>query len=832
MNKESNEIFLSVMAGIYFPDKTYVPNETAMQRIQYLTTAEIAAHRTICDPQTRSALYAPQNWYDFFVRNANTIIGLRPDDFIPFGEDTEIEVSLMRWNSQKGGNVFTPEELGLDASNLQQNQLFYWSRRPNPDISNLPCALGKYNLNKITNIQPSGSEPYFPQLTLLAIKLTAIRKRIYSPDMVAAELFERGFAKRPELLLAPMHGLPEEYWIETLSEPYTPSKTKLGYTSIEYFHDPNTALSMRVLGFEDAEGSTYDYPVLYSQHKYWNYPTSFLSPPSCKMPLNRPKIEDGTPIVVTEFSNIASINGDNKKIAVVSWFGGEAGISRTNLNPLDGKSFYYLLQKADNDKDGKRAVKVMFKFLSTLKSQGVFHFKILDTIYHDIIDEKRLGLLYKRYQVEIPDDLVGENCGIELNWRPPTTVGSTILGQSVQEGRIHQIHGPSGTGKSLIVQFVANTLIRGEAPDFGEPLASQPGRQFKILYVQIEMQEGDVPHDDMQARQKRFDRLFGKPLSKDRLIYYKPTGDICKLSEQEAIVSKLAELDPEGMFSWVIILDNILSLMPSATNKSGYDKIKPWFEALKALGITIFLVHHDSKSGNDGYGTSTILNHMDSSWQITLTDQARDKIIQALPSGIRNDLAAYGKLQDADEALARMNSAVRKVYFTVDKGRHCDMKPFFIQWTITDTEQNLKAEYSDYSDLEALVKKMLLEYKTKLECVGEENDDVPNCEINGTVAPSDVITAESNTNGSSGEQACNPVRVYAGALPTTFAALKGLDKATQRLALLGLRLKHGSIKAVSSALDCSESSIEVLCREHGINKKSVEIYASLKDAKI
>ena len=434
-------------------------------------------------------------------------------------------------------------------------------------------------------------------------------------------------------------------------------------------------------------------------------------------------------------------------------------------------------------------------------------------------------MLCQRYKVEIPDNLVYENCGIGLNWRPPATVGATILGQSVQQGRIHLMHSPNGTGKTLLSQFIANILIRGDAPNFGEPLASPPGTQFSFFYLQNEIQEGDVPHDDLQMRQKRIDRLFGKPIPKGMLTFYKPADDICKLSEQEAIVSRLAELDPDGTSQWVIIIDNILSVMPSATTKSGYDKIKPWFGALKALGITIFLIHHDNLGG-DSYGTSAILNDADSRWHITLTDQVRDEIVQALPSEIRNDLAVYGKLQDATEAMARMNSSVRKVYVEVGKGRHLsasDMRPFYIQWTLSDTVQNLSSEYSDYSDLQALIEKKLVEYKAKLELSGEKKPPTPDCEINSTADPSEV---KAESDGSNAGQ----TQVYAGTLPTTFAGLKGLNGETQHQALLELRLKHGTIKAVSSALDCSESSIEGLCQDHGITKKAVEVYAAVKDA--
>ena len=370
--------------------------------------------------------------------------------------------------------------------------------------------------------------------------------------------------------------------------------------------------------------------------------------------------------------------------------------------------------------------------------------------------------------------------------------------------------------------------MRGDASGFGEPLASLPGRQFMFFYIQNEMLVGDVPHDDMQIRQKRIDGLFGKALPKGMLTFYKPAGDICcKISEREAIICKLAELDPEGKFQWIIVIDNILSVMPSAATKSGYDKIKPWFEALKALGVSIWLINHDNLEGGN-YGTSAILNDADSRWHVTLTDQVRDEIVKSLPSEIRNDFANYGQLQDATETLARMNSAARKVYVKISKGRHLsasDMRPFSIQWTLSDTVQKLSSEYSDYSDLEAIIQKKLVEYKTKLELSGGKNNTTPDCDINITVAPSEVIA---EANGSSTEQ----TQVYAGALPTSFAGLNGLRGETQRQALLELRLKHGSIKAVSSVLDCSEASLERLCRTQGVTKKSVEAYAVVKDTKV
>ena len=828
---KSDEVFLNLVAMINYPDKLSVSNDIALQRLHNLTNAEIAVLGMLCDKQQRRALFTPKDKYELFCMHDDYFIGFNPEDFTVFG-DAETEISVGRNDIQHSGrNTFTAEELGLNASKLEKDKLFYRGHRQHNNISagwGQPTSRGdeSFNLNQISNIQPSGKEPYFPMLTLIGIKWSVLRRRKYSIDMVAAELFERGFATRSELL-TPIHGLPPEHWTETLSEPYTPSESKLAYTAIEYFHDPDTALSMRGLWIKAAAGIPSCCPVVYYQHKDRNHPTSFLSAPAHKMPLDRQNLESGNPIVVTEYLNISRNNGDNKKIAVVSWLGGAVGIARTDLTPLLGKTFYYLLKLADNEKDGKRAVDSMLKFFSTLKAQGFFHFKILDTIYCDIIDEGRIGLLCQRYKVEIPDNLAGENCGLGLNWQPAATVGSTIFGRSVQEGRLHLMHSPNGTGKTLFTQVMANILIRGDAPDFGEPLSFQPGRIFRFFYIQSEMQAGDVPHDDMQERQKRLDRLFGKALPKGMLTFYKPAGDICKLSEQESIVSRLAELDPDGKSQWIIVVDNILSVMPSATSKSGYDKIKPWFEALKALGITIFLIHHDNLE-NGSYGTSAILNDADSRWHITLTDQVRDEIVQALPSEIRNDLNTYGQLQDATETLARMNTAARKVYVKVGKGRHLsasDMRPFSIQWTLSDTVQKLSSEYSDYSDLEAIVQKKLVEYKARLELSGGKNTTTPDCDMNSTAAPSEVSI---EANGSSTGQ----TQVYAGALPTSFAGLKGLNGETQRQALLELRLKHGSIKAVGRALDCSESSIEGLCQDHGINRKAVEVYAAMKDAEV
>ena len=112
----------------------------------------------------------------------------------------------------------------------------------------------------------------------------------------------------------------------------------------------------------------------------------------------------------------------------------------------------------------------------------------------------------------------------------------------------------------------------------------------------------EQPQYNMLERQKRIDRLFGKALPKGMLTFYKPAGDICcKISEREAIICKLAELDPEGKFQWIIVIDNILSVMPSAATKNGYDKIKPWFEALKALQADILVCHEAPGSHRHGF---------------------------------------------------------------------------------------------------------------------------------------------------------------------------------------------------------------------------------------
>ena len=174
----------------------------------------------------------------------------------------------------------------------------------------------------------------------------------------------------------------------------------------------------------------------------------------------------------------------------------------------------------------------------------------------------------------------------------------------IPEGSITLIAGEAGTGKTMFCLSIVDSLAKGE--DFG-PWENKAGEPIKCLYFDGEMHPTDL-HERLTQMQTH-ENIFIFSVAKNFMDSKPFTGTLADFTYREAI--KIEMLEKGIKF---IVIDNLASLAPGLNEniKKDYDPINAWLLSLRHLGITVILVHHLGKSG-DQRGTSARMDNVDSS---------------------------------------------------------------------------------------------------------------------------------------------------------------------------------------------------------------------------
>jgi len=163
------------------------------------------------------------------------------------------------------------------------------------------------------------------------------------------------------------------------------------------------------------------------------------------------------------------------------------------------------------------------------------------------------------------------------------------------------IYATQGLGKTLFTLNLAHSVARG-----GSFLKYNCPKARKVMYI-----DGEMSYIELHSRLNNIINKFGKLPIKDNLLIITP-------EKQNGI--KIPKIDSkEGQFVYkeliekykveVIVFDNLSMLSSLDENKSNeWVVVQDWFLSLRAMGVTVILVHHAGKDKLGYRGTSRMLD--------------------------------------------------------------------------------------------------------------------------------------------------------------------------------------------------------------------------------
>lgn len=170
------------------------------------------------------------------------------------------------------------------------------------------------------------------------------------------------------------------------------------------------------------------------------------------------------------------------------------------------------------------------------------------------------------------------------------------------EASITLVAGEDGSGKTMFCMGMMDALTKGHG--FG-PWPNQVGDHLKCLYVDGEMHPYDLkPRLEQMDTNENFNVYsMADTFKTNNIRGYLTDEDFRNSLTYELLVNQ---------FNFVVI-DNLASLAPGIdeNTKKAYDPINQWLLELRHRGITIIVVHHLGKSGEQR-GTSSREDAVDS----------------------------------------------------------------------------------------------------------------------------------------------------------------------------------------------------------------------------
>ncbi|MDI3467899.1 MAG: hypothetical protein OJF50_006720 [Nitrospira sp.] len=166
----------------------------------------------------------------------------------------------------------------------------------------------------------------------------------------------------------------------------------------------------------------------------------------------------------------------------------------------------------------------------------------------------------------------------------------------LKEGSLVMVFGPRGIGKTMLQLGLTAGLVTGT-----KFLAWEVSAPVGVLYI-----DGEMPLDELRARTTAL--LSDPPKAPlhfltSEVVYNKTQRDLTltNATVQDEITAMLDE-HPEIR---VVILDNISSLFVGIDEdrKRDWEPINSWLVRLRHRGLSVVLVHHAGKGGNQR-GTS------------------------------------------------------------------------------------------------------------------------------------------------------------------------------------------------------------------------------------
>ena len=613
-----------------------------------------------------------------------------------------------------------------------------------------------------------------PMLGLLAIKLSAINGRPYSVEAAADTLYGLGFIAEPDFSqdsLPPVN-LDGDKMSPTIPGKVPHEKYNTGYSNQSWGKNGET------ISFALAKGIADTF-----------FPIAFIKVEGCSTAITLPCPQtrqlillglycvyaaEGA-IVLTEYPSVTASN-QYYGIPVVSFPGGEDNVKFVDMKPLSDKPVTYLVIAADGEETTERAYRVMLKAFARAYRCGNRRFEALVWETDEIVPFEQLytQAVEKGYleQDLTQLDLQEIMSGI-LRWMDKTP-GLVLFGRAFQSGRIHLVVASRGIGKTQMMLLYAVMACTGKSID-NAFFENHCGKPIRVLYVQSEMNvEADFKNDRLPAAERLIEKNTNEALVKSdipTIDFYQVKNSLVNVDEQIALLKRLAELDPNGFYQWVLVIDSLRTEMPEVLNGGNIfkDKVFPMLDFLRKKGIAIALLHHENQEGNiSGPGT--------------IQDLA-DMVVHIVPS-------------DKKTAAGETDVNIIQEKKRLLKGR----QQATAHWNWVTDEEGIVRFHSEYLDDSADSNTPSLPEHV------EQPQDAP------APAPAPVENADE--------------RLAIPNLPKTRDELNAVPDGQKQVVLFELWRSHITHSNIAKALDCGGSTIASLMKEYNVNKKTYKAYLS------
>jgi transposase len=198
---------------------------------------------------------------------------------------------------------------------------------------------------------------------------------------------------------------------------------------------------------------------------------------------------------------------------------------------------------------------------------------------------------------------------LTVHRRPP--VCEKLMGDWWEMTDYGFIHAARGAGKSFFALALCHALTTGQ-----EIAGWKIEKPVKVMYV-----DGEMSQQDLQKRCCGLDLGNENFRSINHDAFFRENGSVFCLSEEEDQNALLQHCYNQGVK--VLVLDNLSSLFRGVEENSAddWEKILGWLLKCRRYGISVVLIHHSGKNG-DQRGTSRREDH--TAWSIKLdpVDQA------------------------------------------------------------------------------------------------------------------------------------------------------------------------------------------------------------------
>jgi hypothetical protein len=289
---------------------------------------------------------------------------------------------------------------------------------------------------------------------------------------------------------------------------------------------------------------------------------------------------------------------------------------REGLAPATADIIEQFLTRLSSSHEKERAHALDVEFAIS-EAVEYFKFRSVSLLYSDIgygLDQKEsVDSIVQRVGDFVATDFDTTTTSFSESMKSSTNllnerikVPRAFLWPWLREGSLNLIYAARGIGKSWLALMIAVSLTREKYQDIeiGPWVVKHPGG---VLYM-----DGEMGFFDMQDRIRQIVGPLGPesrkfPLlvfsSPDYVEKYKKAVNLMKPEWQERIIDFLNA----NKRIKVLILDNLSSLTAGRDENDNQltSMLSNWIVRLRAIGITVIIVHHAGKSG-DQRGASSL----------------------------------------------------------------------------------------------------------------------------------------------------------------------------------------------------------------------------------